>query len=133
MTDKKADENAIRELDVQWGEAACRKDLDAVVGLYAPNGALVWPGTPAAHGTAAITAQWKEMMKIPGLSLSFTPDQIDIAEAGDYAIDFGKAHLGQDSDDGPVKEVDKYLVVWQKIDGKWKVLYDSYNSNTSGG
>ena len=50
---KKADEKKIRALDKQWGEAATRKDLDAVVAFYAPDGSLVWPDAPAVHGTKA--------------------------------------------------------------------------------
>jgi ketosteroid isomerase-like protein len=131
-TEKKAIEDKIRELDVRWGEAACRKDLDAVVDVYASDGTLVWPGQEAVHGTDDIRKNWAEMLKIPGLYLKFTPERLDVAEGGDLVIDFGRVDLGQETEEGPVREVDKYLVVWQLVDGAWKVLYDSYNGNKAG-
>ena len=127
--DKKADEKKIRELDVQWGDAACKKDLRAVVSFYASDGSLVWQGNPAAHGTAAIRANWKKMIKTAGLKLRFIPKRIVVAAAGDLATDFGVVEIGQDTDKGPTTVKAKYLVVWKKSRGTWKVLYDSYNTN----
>lgn len=125
-----ADEKAIRKLDVEWGEAACKKDLDAVVAFYAPDGSLVWPGAPAAHGTAKIRAAWDEMFReYKGLTLRFTPERIDVALDADLASDFGKVELGHDTGKGHVKATAKYVVVWKKVDGAWKVLYDCYNMN----
>lgn len=125
-----ADEKAIRKLDVEWGDAACKKDLKAVVAFYAPDGSVVWPGAPAAHGTAKIRAAWVELLKTPGLSLRFTPERIDVADDGDMATDFGKVAFGHDTAQGHVRETAKYVVVWKKVEGAWKVLYDCYNMNT---
>ena len=126
-----ADEKIIKELDTQWGDAACKKDLEAVVALYAPDGSLVWPGAPAVHGTSNIRAAWVDFLKTPGLSLRFTPERIDFAHDADMAIDFGAVALERDDPQkGHVKMTAKYVVVWRKINGAWKVLYDCYNTNT---
>ncbi len=128
---KSAVEETIRKLDVQWGEAASRKDLKAVVSVYAPDGTLVWPGSAPIHGTEAIHAAWKKMMKTPGLSLRFLPERIDIAEAGDLAIDFGVVKFGHDTGEwAHLEETAKYVVVWKLIKGDWKVLYDFYSMNS---
>lgn len=37
MADLKAEEQAIRELDVEWAAAATRKDVSAAVSYYAPD------------------------------------------------------------------------------------------------
>jgi len=127
----KADEAAIRRLDEEWGKAASAKKLDAVVGFYAHDGSLVWPGEPAVHGTAHIRASWKKMMDtISGLNLRFTPERIVISDDGSLASDFGKVEFGHEVDGKPVMEIAKYVVVWRKEKGGWKVLYDSYNMNT---
>ena len=128
---RQADEQKIRDLDVQWGEAACRGDLDAVVAFYAADGSLVWPGQAAFHGTAAIRGAWQDMFRqYKGLNLRFTPERIDVAGDGGLASDFGAVALGYDDDKGRQEVTAKYLVVWRKDGGEWKVLYDSYNSNT---
>lgn len=126
----KADEAAIRRLDDEWGKAASAKNLAAVVDFYAHDGSLVWPGQPAVHGTAHIRASWKEMMDtIPGLNLRFTPERIVISDDASLASDFGKVEFGHDVNGKPVMEIAKYVVVWRKEKGGWKVLYDSYNMN----
>ncbi len=132
MKKMSADEKAIREQDVAWGKAACAKDLDAVVNLYCKDGALAWSGEPAARGIAAIRKYWVQMMKIPGLSLEFTPERIVVSESGDLASDFGVVKLGQDDPANFTYTVvtAKYLVVWRKEKSGWKVLYDSYNLNS---
>jgi ketosteroid isomerase-like protein len=127
----KKDELRIRKLDAQWGDAASIKDLDTVVGFYAPEGSLVWPETPPVHGTSDIRAHWKEMFKtIDGLKLEFVPERITFAPGGDLATDFGTVYFKQKPDPyTTVKKTAKYLVVWTKKNDSWKVLYDCYNLN----
>ncbi|MEP6620057.1 MAG: SgcJ/EcaC family oxidoreductase [bacterium] len=133
MTDanQAADEKAIRDLDEKWGDAATAHDLEGVVSFYAPDGSLVWPDTPAVHGTAGIRSAWKEMYDtMPGLGLRFVADTITISASGDLAADFGAVHLTMDGPDGKkVSDVAKYVVTWQKLNGEWKVLYDVWNEN----
>ena len=124
------DEKAIRDLDAQWSEAAGKMDLERVVGFYAPDGSVVWPDHPAAHGTAAIRSRWAELFKTtPGLYLKFEPEQIVVAAGHDLASDFGVVHFGFDAPSGPQRETGKYVVVWRREKGRWKVLYDCYNMN----
>jgi uncharacterized protein (TIGR02246 family) len=128
------DESTIRELDDAWGKAASAKDLEAVVAFYAPDGSLVWPGAPAALGTDRIREQWAELMAdTPGLNLRFDAERIVVSGDGTLASDFGKVEFGHDDDSGRhIQETGKYVVVWRKEQGAWKVLYDSYNMNDGG-
>jgi ketosteroid isomerase-like protein len=127
--DKAADEQSIRNLAVQWSAAVEKKDLDAIMAFYAPTATAVWPDAPAAHGLEAIRTAWVDLLKTPGLVLRFTPERIDVANAGDLAVDFGKVESEFDGPGGRVQDVAKYLLMWQKVDGQWKALYDSFNSN----
>jgi uncharacterized protein (TIGR02246 family) len=129
-SDKTKDETAIRELDVQWGDAASKHDLDTVLEFYAHDGSLVWPGFPPAHGAKAIREQWAKMIVTPGLFLRFVPERIVIAESGDLATDFGRVEMAQDTPKGKEKITAKYLVAWRKENGVWKVLYDSWNMDS---
>ena len=128
MQTARDDEAEIRALDAAWGKAATAKDLDAVVDFYAPDGSLVWPGAPAAHGTAAIRACWQAMIATtPGLALRFDAERIVVSGDATLASDFGKVSFGHEVDGKPVTEVGKYVVVWRREGDAWKVLYDSYN------
>ena len=118
------EQTAIAKLDADWSKAAKAKDVDKVVGYYSKKGSVVWPGQKARHGTRAIRAAWKKAYKEdPNLSLSFAPERIEIASGGDIALDFGGVSFGGDASA-------KYLVVWKREKGGWKVLYDCWNSKT---
>ncbi|WP_421696452.1 YybH family protein [Aestuariivirga sp.] len=126
-----SNDKQIRKLDKQWGEAATAKNLEAVVGFYAKDGSLVWPGTPPVHGTAQIKAMWKTMLdSIDGLALEFTPETITFSQDGELATDYGIVRFTQNTNPYTTTvQIAKYLVVWKKVKGSWKVLYDSYNLN----
>lgn len=127
MTDdaQENDRQEIERLDKAWGDAASRGDLDGVVGMYAVDGSLVWPDQKAIHGIDGIRKAWKAMLKPPGLWIRFIAERIVVS--GDLASDFGVV----ESRVPPTakKQVTKYLVVWRREQGAWKVLYDSYNTN----
>ena len=132
QTRRTTEEDAIRKLDQEWGDAATRYDLDRVVSMYASDGSLVWPGEPAVHGTSAIRTAWQGFFaQFQGLNLQFTAERIDVSPDAEMASDFGKVSLGYDGPNGPVQMIAKYVVVWKKVDGAWKVLYDCYNSNSA--
>ena len=126
-----ADEAAIRRLDQEWGKAATEKNLAAVVGFYADDGSLVWPGQRAVHGIAGIRTNWKKMMKMyDGLKLEFVPERIVISDDATLASDFGRVKFGHKEKGKRIMVTAKYVVVWRKERGSWKVLYDSWNMNS---
>ncbi len=126
----KADEAAIRRLDEEWGNAATEKNLAAVVGFYAGDGSLVWPEQRPVHGTARIRANWKKMMHAyDGLRLRFIPERIVVSGDATLASDFGKVDFSYVDGGKRVRQIAKYVVVWRKERGRWRVLYDSWNTN----
>ena len=127
--DTQKEEQAIRALDADWNAAIAKKDLDAIVNLYAADGATMWPDAPASRGSAAIRAAWVELMKTPGITGIIVVDRIQVAQSGDVAFDEGHVDLEVDTPQGRAKETVKYLVGWKKVGGAWKVAYDMYNAN----
>lgn len=134
------DEEEIRRLDAEWSNAASGgiENLDRVVAFYAPNGSAVWPGAPAFQGTRNIRRAWKQSFtEMENLKLKFGPVKIEIAPGGQMASDFGKVSLQYTQKkrvkgkvvQETVRQRAKYVVVWTKIDGAWKVLYDCWNLN----
>jgi uncharacterized protein (TIGR02246 family) len=134
MHDKKphSDEAVIRALDAEWSKAARDKDVDRVMTFYATDGSVVWPENQAAKGHAAIRERWEAAYKAtPDLYLEFKPTHIEIASGGDMASDFGAVHFAPHAKPDDAQNVGKYLVVWWRQHGTWKVLYDCYNMNGS--
>jgi uncharacterized protein (TIGR02246 family) len=124
-----SDEQAIRTLEQRWSEMINAKNLAGIVNLYAPDGMVMPAGAPLAQGPAALRQTWSSLLAAPGLKATLTPVQVDVAASGDLAVDRGTYALTTDSPKGPVTERGKYIVVWKKQGGQWKVANDMFSSD----
>ncbi len=129
MGDPAAVEQAIRKMDKQWVGAAVRGDSATIANFYAPDSVFLIPNAPPAEGPNAIGEAWKGLISLPNLSLNYRATRIDVAASGDLATAIGTYDLAFSGESGRVRDEGKYVVVWQKVDGEWKVIADIYNSN----
>jgi uncharacterized protein (TIGR02246 family) len=127
--DLKADEARIRALIDEWLNAIEHKDVAATAGFYAPDGMLMLEDAPAAIGAGAVAKAWEAMFQLKDFTLSFAPSSVTVADAGDLAFDIGTYQLSFTGDSGPVTDSGRYVVVWKKSDGDWKVAADIVNSD----
>jgi uncharacterized protein (TIGR02246 family) len=127
--DAEAAEQQIRELDRKWVEAIRAGDVDTIADIYAEDGLVMPPNAVQAEGTEAVRRFWEGLLGLPNASLTFEPSRIEVAGAGDIAYDIGTYALGFDTDQGRVEDEGKYVVVWTKEEGEWKVAADIFNSN----
>jgi uncharacterized protein (TIGR02246 family) len=133
--DTGADEQAIRGHVDRWLQLVTAKDAAGIAELYAEDGAVMPPNASIGKGRAAVQQTWASMMGTPGFGLTFTPEQILVSTAGDMALDRGTYRLTI-APNGPTQtDTGKYVVVWRKIGGEWKVAADIFNSDlpASGG
>jgi uncharacterized protein (TIGR02246 family) len=121
--------NAIREAIVaangnfmetfKGGEAA------RMAALYTENGQLLPPNSDFVTGRQAIQGFWQALfdMGIQEVSL----ESVEVDGHGETAIEVGKYALkgegGQELDAG------KYIVIWKREDGQWKLHRDIFNSS----
>lgn len=127
--DLAAEEQMIRQLDEQWVAAVAAKDPAAIAQFYAEDGAILPQGAALAEGRDAVAKVWSGFVGLKDFSLSFTPTKIEVASAADIAYDIGTYSLSFQGDQGPVHDDGKYVVVWKKVDGDWKVVADIFNSD----
>lgn len=127
--DLEAGEKRIRELDAAWVAAVAAKDAKATAAFYADDGRIMPQNAPAAEGSDAVGEVWNGLFQLKDFALTFEPTRIAVAEAGDVAYDIGTYSLAFTSDQGPVQDLGKYVVVWKKVGGEWKVAADIFNSN----
>lgn len=127
--DMSADEQTIRALGQKVLAAVQAKDATASAGFYAADGAMLPADGQIAQGTAAITVAWQGLLGMKNVQLTFGPTQVTVASANDMAYEIGTYELSFDSDKGPVEDVGKYVVVWKKVGGDWKVAADISNSD----
>ena len=127
--DRAAEEEKIRELDRRWVEAVQAGDFEAAGKFYAEDGLIMPPGAAQGAGTKAAAEFWKAISELPNGSMDFGPTRIEVAESGDMAYEVGTWTLGFDGDQGRVEDEGKYVVVWTKQDGEWRVAADIFNSD----
>ena len=125
--DVAAEEAALRQADEQFAAAAAAKDMDGLLSFYAPDAVLIMPNEPAITGIDEVRAMYNAML--PTTSVHWTPADIVVAMAGDMAVTRGSYEMTVQSPAGPVQDRGKYLTVWKKLDGQWKVAYDAANSD----
>ncbi len=122
-------EQLIRELEAKWVAAVAAKDIAAIARIYTADGMFLAPNAPLVEGREAIAEAWAGLLGLPGISLTFEPTRIEVSESADLASDVGTYALAFDSDGGRIEDQGKYVVVWKKVSGAWKVLADIFNSN----
>jgi ketosteroid isomerase-like protein len=127
--DLTAEREAIRDADRRWVGAETAKNIDAIVAFYAADAVEMADNTPLIRGRDAIR-QWYETWLTPaGVSMTFASDTVVVAASGDLAYDVGTYHFRTVGRTGNVDDVGKYLTVWKKVDGEWKVAVDMGNSD----
>lgn len=127
--DLAAEEQAIRELDARWNQAIADRDVETIVGLYADDGYLAPTNSPRISGADALRDAWTHMLDLTEGEAVITPVEIDVARAGDMAMETGDYRLAFRDGDQLVEDSGKYVVVWKKVDGAWKVAADIFNTN----
>lgn len=113
----------IQKANDVFGETFKSGDAEAMANLYTANGVLYPPNSPAIRGTENIKEFWKGAYTagLTGAKL----ETITAEAYGNHAIEEGKVTLYVG--DQVVGE-EKYIVVWHKEDGKWKLHQDIFNS-----
>lgn len=122
------DRATIRAAVEQWSAAAQAKDVEGFMSVYADDAVLMLEGAPDLRGVEAIRAGIGGMMQNdPNFNLSFTPDDITVARAGDFAYETGTYSLTlSDAEQAPATQTGYYIVLWEKqSDGTWKVVLDA--------
>jgi len=99
------------------GAAVAAGDAKAVGKMYTKKARLMPQGQDFCKGTKAITAFWQGAIDagIRGAALKSV-------EVGTYTLSTAE---------GAVADKGKYVVVWKKEDGQWKLHHDIFNSNGS--
>ena len=102
--------------------AFLRGDAQAVAELYTEDAEVIAPGAPVARGRSAIAAAWQKAMD--GGVKDLTLDTATVESSGDLACETGIVRLV--AKDGGITE-GRYVVVWKRTNGKWKLYRDIWN------
>lgn len=110
--------------NAKWVASFNKGDFEGVAKLYAEDATALPPGSPMVKGRSAIGKMWKSMAEQAGnpkLTI------LDVKRLGPNAArEIGTFTL---TTKGPSpKEISgKYLVVWERVWGGWKISADIWN------
>ena len=127
--DTAADAAALKAGALMWFDHFNAGDADGVASMYAEDGVLLPPGAPAAVGPAAIRDFIaSEIAGAKSAGLTVKGDEVtDVAVAGDVAWVFGTFSVTDAS--GATVDKGKYVTTHRRVDGKWPLFRDIWNSD----
>lgn len=116
---------AIQQANADFGEAYAKSDPKAVAQMYTEKARLLPPNAKVVDGRNAIEKFWKGVMDAGIKTIELKTVEIELF--GNTIVEQGTATLY--GDDKVVVDNGKYLVVWKRNDGKWKLHRDCWNSS----
>jgi uncharacterized protein (TIGR02246 family) len=119
------EEKAIRDMDARWLQAAQARDAAGEAAMFATDGVAYREHVDPLVGPAAFqTWGTKLYAENPKQSTMWTTDSIRIADSGDLAIQTGQYHVTGIGPKGEREDKGRFVTVWKKVNGEWKVAYD---------
>jgi uncharacterized protein (TIGR02246 family) len=123
-----ADETAIKAATTTWLNAYNAGDADTIANLYVEDAVLMPPHAPVASGRAAIREYVaKDSAAAKTAAVKLVPGNATAGASGDTGWESGSYTVTDAS--GKVIDSGSYLSVSKKVDGKWMLYRDTYNSD----
>ena len=122
--DTAAEAETIMTLEREWSQKFGEGDIGWIMDLHAANPVQLPPDADAVVGAEAVRAAWQGMIDTEGLEIAWEPTAAFVAPSGDMAWDYGTATMTTPDGSVPMK----YLVVWTRQEGEWKVAADMFNT-----
>ncbi len=114
----------IADLSDRWEQALNAGDVDALAALYADDARVLAPNAEMAVGQEAVRAAFGEMVAA-GWGGELTT--IEAQSSGDLGYNVGTFVL--ETKDGGLVDRGKFIEIWQRIDGQWRITNDIWNSD----
>ena len=119
---------AVDQGNAKFEEAVQNQDAAALAALYTSDATLLPPGGGIVRGRAGAEELWGSVlsgMELKAVDLS----TVELEISGDTAFEIGEATLNLEPEGGePMTQFAKYVVVWKKEDGTWKLYWDIWNN-----
>jgi ketosteroid isomerase-like protein len=105
-------------------DAFKRGDPAAVAACYTSGARLLPPNLQAIEGPEGIREMWTQLISMGIKSIEL--ETLEVEGAGDSAWEQGRYTL---RGAGGVMDVGKYIVIWKREGGQWKLHRDMWNSS----
>ena len=125
--DLEAERAAVAQVAQQFQDGINASNVDAVLGLYAPDFMLMPNAAETIRTTDALRTYLTGFTEAGIKDLKITSERLELAASGDLAVDVGTFSGTAQSPAGPAPFNGRYAVVLKKTDGAWKVVLDMDN------
>jgi ketosteroid isomerase-like protein len=124
--DQKAEAEKINKINDEWISSIKSGNVDNIVGLFAEKPLSMRKGEPLYSDAASTRKAVGGMLADPlvAQSFAFTDDSLEVSASGDIALNWGNQSFMMSTAIGPKEVPSKWLTLWKKIDGQWKVILD---------
>jgi uncharacterized protein (TIGR02246 family) len=114
----------IEAVNAKWVELFGKGDFEGIAQLYTVDATAFPPGSAMVKGRAAIGAMWKGLAEHVSNPKITTLDVKRLSPRA--AREIGTFSL-MTKDPTPKEISGKYVVVWEKVRGEWKLAADIWN------
>lgn len=116
---------AIEDVGKEFSAHVKKGDAAAIAGMYSSTAKVLPPNGELTEGRANIQRLWQGAFDSGMRDLSF--EVLEVEKKGDSVYEVGKYSVK----DAAGKEVDrgKYIVIYKREGGKWKLHRDIWNSS----
>jgi uncharacterized protein (TIGR02246 family) len=126
--DTTAEEATLKAQTVAWLDAYNAGDVEKIVALYTEDAVLMPPHAPVANGHAAIRSYLQaDTAGAKAAGIKLVPGMATAGVVGDTGWESG-SYTAVDAS-GKIVDSGSYLAVSRKVDGKWLLIRDTYNSD----
>lgn len=122
-----SDEEIIRGISKKFSQYYMDANYENLINCYTSDAKIFPDKAPIIAGKEAIKKRWTLPEGIKVTKHSATPTEIKVN--GDYAYDYGYYEVATKRSDGSTTSgKGKYIIVWRKENGIWKIYLDIWNS-----
>ena len=116
---------AIDAANHEFMDAFSRGDAARIATSYAEDAQIYPPALPPVSGRADIEKTWRGVLALPVKEMRL--ETAEVQAFGDDATEVGRYALV--GNDGRELDAGKYIVLWKRGAGGWKIHRDIWNSN----
>jgi ketosteroid isomerase-like protein len=120
--DLNAEKEALTALENQWTEFFRAKDAEKLTALYAPDGITISKDYQISTNPAEHVKTILNDTSVVYKEYNAGIDKIEISSSGDLASVVGHDATIQKTGNGTEEVKMRYVDVWKKIDGNWKIV-----------
>lgn len=107
----------------RWVEAFNDGDLETLAGFYSADASVMAPNMPPTSGHTGVEAVFSGMIQA---GMGGELETVEILSVGDLGHHVGGYSLYVEDE---MVDEGKFIEIWQRIDGEWKIRFDMFSSN----